>query len=76
MYCEPTYEGEYYVVATTKRQAQIVFDKAKRMVLADPLLRATTKVYRTCSRSPRPAPSSACCPGTPTPPRASTRPPA
>ena len=34
------------MVATTKRQAQIVFDKAKRMVLADPLLRATTKVYR------------------------------
>lgn len=45
-YCEPTYEGEYYVVATTKRQAQIVFDKVKRMVLADPLLRGTTKVYR------------------------------
>ncbi len=46
MYCEPVYEGEYYVVATTKKQAGIVFDKAKRMVLADPLLRAMTKVYR------------------------------
>ena len=52
VYCEPTYEGEYYVVATTKRQAQIVFDKAKRMVLADPLLRATTKVYRTVLEIP------------------------
>ena len=40
------------MVATTKRQAQIVFDKAKRMVLADPLLRATTKVYRTVLEIP------------------------
>jgi phage terminase large subunit-like protein len=46
MYTEPTFEGEYYVVATTKQQAGIVFDKAKRMVFADPLLRATTRVYR------------------------------
>jgi len=73
MYCEPTYEGEYYVVATTKRQAQIVFDKAKRMVLADPLLRATTKVYRTVLEIPE---TGALFPGTPTRPRASTPPPA
>ena len=46
MYCEPTYEGEYYVVAPTRQQAGIVFDKAKRMVQADPLLRASTRVYR------------------------------
>ncbi len=46
MFTEPTYEGEYYVVATTRRQAQIVFDKAKRMILADPMLRAICKVYR------------------------------
>ena len=46
MYTEPVYEGEYYVVAPTKRQAAIVFDKAKRMVNADPQLRAATRVYR------------------------------
>ncbi len=46
MYTEPTFEGEYYVVATTKKQAGIVFDKAKRMVLADAELRAVTRVYR------------------------------
>ncbi len=46
MFTEPTYEGEYYVVATTRKQAGIVFDKAKRMVLADPELRAVTRVYR------------------------------
>ena len=46
MFTEPVYEGEYYVVATTRQQAGIVFDKAKRMVLADPQMRAATHVYR------------------------------
>jgi phage terminase large subunit-like protein len=46
MFTEPVYEGEYYVVATTRQQAGIVFDKAKRMVLSDPQLRAATHVYR------------------------------
>ena len=46
MYTEPTFEGEYYVVATTKQQAGIVFEKAKRMVLMDDLLRGITRVYR------------------------------
>ncbi len=46
MYTEPTFEGEYYVVATTRQQAGIVFEKAKRMVLMDDLLRGVTKVYR------------------------------
>lgn len=46
MYLEPEYEGEYYAVATTKKQAGIVFTKAKRMIYADPLLRAISKIYR------------------------------
>jgi phage terminase large subunit-like protein len=46
LYTEPTFEGEYYVVATTKQQAGIVFEKAKRMVLMDDLLRGITRVYR------------------------------
>jgi phage terminase large subunit-like protein len=46
MYTEPTFEGEYYVVATTRQQAGIVFEKAKRMVLMDDLLRGITRVYR------------------------------
>ena len=52
MYTEPVYEGEYYAVATTKHQAGIVFGKAKRMILADPLLRAISKVYRSVIEIP------------------------
>ena len=46
MYAEPVYGGEQYAVATTRQQAAIIFDTAKRMINADPLLRAATKVYR------------------------------
>lgn len=46
MYAEPVYGGEQYAFATTKQQAAIIFDTAKRMINADPLLRAATKVYR------------------------------
>lgn len=46
MYGEPVYGGEQYAFATTKGQAAIIFDTAKRMINADPLLRAATKVYR------------------------------
>ncbi len=52
MYTEPTFEGEYYVVATTRSQAGIVFEKAKRMVLMDDLLRGVTKVYRNVMEIP------------------------
>lgn len=47
MFAEPTYGGEQYAFATTKQQAAIIFDTAKRMINADPLLRSATKVYRT-----------------------------
>lgn len=46
MFGEPVYGGEQYAFATTKPQAAIIFDTAKRMINADPLLRAATKVYR------------------------------
>lgn len=46
MFAEPTYGGEQYAVATTKGQAAIIFDTAKRMVNADPILRSACKVYR------------------------------
>lgn len=46
LYGEPVYGGEQYAFATTKPQAAIIFDTAKRMINADPMLRAATKVYR------------------------------
>ena len=46
MFGEPVYGGEQYAFATTKQQAAIIFDTAKRMINADPLLRSATKVYR------------------------------
>lgn len=46
MFAEPVYGGEQYAVATTRQQAAIIFDTAKRMINADPLLRAACKVYR------------------------------
>lgn len=46
MYAEPVYGGEQYAFATTKQQAAIIFDTAKRMINADPMLRGATKIYR------------------------------
>lgn len=46
LYGEPVFGGEQYAFATTRAQAAIIFDTAKRMINADPLLRAATKVYR------------------------------
>lgn len=46
MYGEPVFGGEQYAFATTRQQAAIIFDTAKRMINADPLLRAATRVYR------------------------------
>ena len=46
MYAEPVFGGEQYAFATTRQQAAIIFDTAKRMINADPLLRSATKVYR------------------------------
>ena len=46
LFAEPVYGGEQYAVATTRGQASIIFDTAKRMINADPLLRAASKVYR------------------------------
>lgn len=46
MFGEPVYGGEQYAFATTKQQAAIIFDTAKRMINADPLLRSACKVYR------------------------------
>lgn len=46
MFAEPVYGGEQYAFATTKPQAAIIFDTAKRMINADPVLRSACKVYR------------------------------
>jgi phage terminase large subunit-like protein len=46
MFGEPVYGGEQYAFATTRQQAAIIFDTAKRMINADPLLRAACRVYR------------------------------
>lgn len=46
LFGEPVWGGEQYAFATTKAQAAIVFDTAKRMLQADPLLRAGARVYR------------------------------
>jgi len=47
MFTEPVYEGEYVVVARNRKQAGIVFNKARRMVLRDPVLRAACDVRAT-----------------------------
>lgn len=46
MFTEPVYEGEYVVVARNRKQAGIVFNRAKRMIYADPLLRAACEIYK------------------------------
>lgn len=52
LFGEPVYGGEQYAFATTKPQAAIVFDTAKRMINADPMLRAASKIYRTVIEIP------------------------
>lgn len=44
MVLEPVVEGEYVVIARNRAQAKIVFNKARRMVYADPYLRAICDV--------------------------------
>lgn len=46
MFAEPIYGGEQYAFATTKQQAAIIFDTAKRMINADRTLRSATRVFR------------------------------
>jgi phage terminase large subunit-like protein len=46
-FTEPVYEGEYVVVARNRKQAGIVFNKMRAMVLRDPVLRATCEVRKT-----------------------------
>lgn len=41
---EPVIEGEYVCVARNRKQAAIVFNKMRRMVYADPMLRAACEV--------------------------------
>jgi len=43
-FIEPVIEGEYAVVARNRPQAKIVFNKIRRMVYADPMLRAACEV--------------------------------
>jgi phage terminase large subunit-like protein len=52
MFAEPIYGGEQYAFATTKPQAAIIFDTAKRMIQADPVLRSATKIYRSVIEVP------------------------
>lgn len=52
LFAEPVYGGEQYAVATTKQQAGIIFETAKRMINADPLLRSAAKVYRSVIEIP------------------------
>lgn len=46
MFVEPKYQGQYYVVARDKNQARIIFNKAKTMVLRDPMLRRACTVFK------------------------------
>lgn len=43
-FIEPVIEGEYVIVARNRPQAKIVFNKLRRMVYADPMLRAACEV--------------------------------
>ena len=43
-FTEPVVEGEYVIVARNRPQAKIVFNKLRRMVYADPMLRAACEV--------------------------------
>lgn len=43
-FIEPVIEGEYVIVARNRPQAKIVFNKIRRMVYADPMLRAACEV--------------------------------
>lgn len=45
-FLEPVYEGEYVVVARNKKQAGIVFNKMRRMILQSPELRAACDVMK------------------------------
>jgi phage terminase large subunit-like protein len=45
-FLEPEYEGEYVVVARNKKQAGIVFNKMRRMILQNPELRAACDVMK------------------------------
>lgn len=46
LFLEPVHDGECYAVAQSKPQAGILFDTARNMVNANPLLRAACNVYR------------------------------
>ena len=43
-FTEPVVEGEYVCIARNRKQAAIVFNKMRRMVFADPLLRVACEV--------------------------------
>jgi len=43
-FIEPVIEGEYVIVARNRPQAKIVFNKIRRMVYADPMLRVACEV--------------------------------
>ena len=43
-FTEPIIEGEYVIVARNRPQAKIVFNKLRRMVYADPMLRVACEV--------------------------------
>ena len=46
LFLEPVHDGECYAVAQSKAQAAILFETARNMVNANPLLRAACDVYR------------------------------
>lgn len=46
LFLEPVHDGEAYAVAQSKGQSQILFETARNMVNAHPLLRAACDVYR------------------------------
>jgi phage terminase large subunit-like protein len=46
LFLEPVHDGECYAVAQNKIQAAILFETARNMVNANPLLRAACDVYR------------------------------
>jgi|GEM_PF-544803 len=44
MVLEPVHEGEYVVIARNQKQAKLLFEKARKMVLLDPMLNAACDV--------------------------------
>ena len=62
LFAEPVFGGEQYAFAKTRQQAALTFDTVKRMIGADPLLTAASKVYRNVIEVPETGCTFRCLP--------------